>query len=139
MTDFLDSNVLVYLVDAGNPEKQATSRRLVQAALRSGQGQVSFQVVQETLNTITRKFRTTVNPLDARQLMNEVLVPLWRIMPTPRLYEQALDLQTRYGYSFYDSLIIAAALAAGCTRLLSEDMQHGQRVESLTIVNPFLT
>jgi predicted nucleic acid-binding protein len=139
MTDFLDSNVLVYLVDAGNPEKQATSRRLVQDALRSGQGQISFQVVQETLNTITRKFRTTVTPLDARQLMNEVLVPLWRIMPTQRLYEQTLDLQTRYGYTFYDSLIVAAALAAGCTRLLSEDMQNGQRIEGLTIINPFLT
>jgi predicted nucleic acid-binding protein len=58
-------------------------------------------------------------------------------MPTQRLYEQALDIQSRYQYSFYDSLIIAAALDGGCTRLLSEDLQHGQRIESLTIENPF--
>ena len=58
-------------------------------------------------------------------------------MPTRALYQRALDLQTRYQFRFYDALIVAAALAAGCTRLYSEDLQHGQRIEGLTIVNPF--
>src|SRR3954447_16952310 len=112
MTDFLDSNILIYLVDSGNPGKQETARRLVQDVLRTGEGQISFQVVQETLSVITRKFQAPVNSPDARQLMDEVLMPLWRVMPTRGLYDRALDLQGRYGYSFYDSSIVAAALAA---------------------------
>ena len=58
--------------------------------------------------------------------------------PSLSLYRRALDLQTRYRYGFYDSLVIAAALDAGCTRLYSEDLQDGQRIEGLTIKNPFL-
>ena len=53
------------------------------------------------------------------------------------LYHRALAIRARWRYGFYDSLVIAAALAAGCTRLLSEDLQHGQQIESLTIVDPF--
>ncbi len=53
------------------------------------------------------------------------------------LYRSALQLQLRWRFSFYDSLIVAAALEAGCKRLLSEDLQHGQRIETLTIENPF--
>jgi predicted nucleic acid-binding protein len=58
-------------------------------------------------------------------------------MPSRGLYEQALNIQGRYGYGFYDSLIIAAALEAACSRLISEDFQDGQRIEGLRIVNPF--
>lgn len=58
-------------------------------------------------------------------------------MPTPTLYQRCLDLQARYNYGFYDSLILAAALHAGCSRLLSEDFHHGQRIEGLTLENPF--
>jgi predicted nucleic acid-binding protein len=65
-------------------------------------------------------------------------VPLWRISPSQALYDRALDLQARYRYGFYDSLVIAAALDAGCTQLYSEDLQDGQRIEGLTITNPFL-
>jgi predicted nucleic acid-binding protein len=135
--DFIDSNVLVYLVDSSHPEKRATARGLVRDALRTGDVQISFQVVQETLNVITRKFQRTVTPDDARQLLQEVLVPLWRVMPTQALYERALDVHERYKYSFYDSLIIAGALRAGSTRLYSENLQHGQRIEGLTVENPF--
>jgi predicted nucleic acid-binding protein len=55
----------------------------------------------------------------------------------PGLYHRALDIQARYRYGFYDALIIAAALSDGCSRLYSEDFQDGQRIEGLTIVNPF--
>src|SRR5881396_1360790 len=121
--DFLDSNVFVYLLDAANPQKSATARRLVAEALGSKDGRISFQVIQETLSVLTRKFQRTVTRDDVRQMLDQVLVPLWRVMPTQGLYERALDIQARYGYAFYDSLIVAAALSAGCTRLLSEDLQ----------------
>jgi predicted nucleic acid-binding protein len=136
--DFLDSNVFLYLLDGSAPEKGSIARRLVQDALQTGEGRISFQVIQETLNVITRKFQVPVTAADARQLMNDVLVPLWRIMPSQRLYERALDVHARYQFGFYDALIVAAALSDGCTRLLSEDLQHGQQIEGLTIENPFL-
>jgi predicted nucleic acid-binding protein len=66
------------------------------------------------------------------------LSPLLRIYPSVVLYRRSLNIQSRYQYSFYDSLIIAAALEAGCKTLYSEDMQHGQRIEQVTIKNPFL-
>jgi predicted nucleic acid-binding protein len=87
---------------------------------------------------LTRKLSTVVTAMDARRFLDEVLVPLWKIMPSQALHERGLDIQARYQYSFYDALIIAAALSAGCTRLLSEDLQHGQRIEGLRIENPFV-
>ena len=74
---------------------------------------------------------------DARAYLDHVLTPLLHVTASAQLYHRGLDIQDRYHYSFYDSLIIAAALEAGCARLLSEDMQDGQRIDSLTIVNPF--
>ena len=74
------------------------------------------------------------------RFLEEILIPLWRIHqinPTPELYRGGLRIRARYGFSFYDSLIVAAALEAGCTTLYSEDMQDGQRIEGLTIRNPF--
>jgi predicted nucleic acid-binding protein len=59
-------------------------------------------------------------------------------MPSESLYARTLELHGRYRFSFHDSLIIAAALQAGCTRLLTEDLQHGQMIEGLRIENPFL-
>lgn len=64
-------------------------------------------------------------------------MPLWTVSPSPALYHRALDVQARYRFSFYDSLIVAAAIEAGCARLYSEDLQDDQRVDGLTIENPF--
>jgi len=66
-----------------------------------------------------------------------VLAPLFRIPASIRLYHRCLDVQARYGYAFYDALIVAAALDAGCALLYSEDLQDGQRIDGLTIENPF--
>jgi predicted nucleic acid-binding protein len=74
---------------------------------------------------LTRRVRPAISPGDARRFLDSVLVPLWRVMPTPSFYRRGLELQARYGFSFYDALIVAAALDACCTRLCSEDLQHG--------------
>ena len=86
---------------------------------------------------ILRGFTPAATPDEARRLTVSVLQPLWKVMPSVALYMHAMDLRAQYGYAFYDSTIIAAALEAGCDRLLTEDMQDGQRMEGLTIVNPF--
>ena len=73
----------------------------------------------------------------ARSYLDTVLVPLLQVPAIAALYHRALDVQARWRFGFYDSLIVAAALAAGCRRLLTEDLQHGQQIETLTIHNPF--
>ncbi len=135
--DFLDSNVLVYLVDEADAVKHAAARDLVHDALRNGTGVISFQVVQETLNVLTRKLRVIARTEDAEYFMQQTLIPLWRVQPSAALYAAAMQIQQRQGFGFYDSLIVAAALEAGCRRLLSEDLQHGQRIGKLRIENPF--
>ncbi|MFN0160666.1 MAG: PIN domain-containing protein [Burkholderiales bacterium] len=134
---FIDTNVFIYHLDQSDKHKHAVAERIVSEALATGNACISFQVVQECLNTILRKARGTLQPEQARMYLDTVLVPLQQGAASPSLYHRALDVQTRYRFSFYDSLIVAAALAAGCRRLLSEDLQDGQRIEDMTIVDPF--
>lgn len=131
----LDTNVIIYLLDGSNSKKSRRAEKLVQSGLRERSYCISQQVIQETLNVATQKLNFA--PEDAERLLDKTLLPLLRIAPAARLYERGLRIQSRYLYSFYDSLIIAAALEAGCKNLYSEDLQDGQRIEQLTIVNPF--
>ena len=135
--EFIDTNVFVYLFDETDDRKRIKAKEIVRAALETRSARISHQVVQETLNVVTRKLPTPMTVEKARQFLEQVLMPLWQIMPSPVLYRRGLEIQARYGFSFYDSLIVAAALESGCNRLFSEDMQHGQHVEGLTIENPF--
>jgi predicted nucleic acid-binding protein len=137
MAEFLDTNVLVYLFDRRDPRRSTIAAGLVAAAAER-EAMISFQVVQETLNVLTRRLDPPLSAADARAALDDVLAPLWRIGPSRELYAAALDLRERYGFGFYDSLIVAAALAGGCSRLLSEDLQHGQQIDALRIENPFL-
>ena len=132
---FIDSNVFVYLFDETNEHKRERAVRLVRQALENDSGCISYQVVQETINVLTRKL--DVAPDDARKLLDRTLAPLWKVNPTRTLYDRGLDMQTRYRFSFYDSLIVAAALEAGCKTLYTEDLKHGQRIEGVTVTNPF--
>jgi predicted nucleic acid-binding protein len=132
---FIDSNVVVYLLDDTAPEKQRRAESLIVEGLDRGDCCISHQVVQETLNVATRKLNFTVE--DASRLLDRILQPLRKVMPTTAMYQRGLIIQSRYRYSFYDSLIVAAALEAGCKTLYSEDMQNGQEIERLTILNPF--
>ena len=136
--DFLDANIILYGIDAGAPEaKRRISQQILGRALAEKSGVISWQIVQETLHVTARKFKTAVSDADRSALLREVLVPLWTVHPDPALYQAALELQAKLGFAFYDSLVVAAALHAGCKRLLTEDLQHGQRIGSLRIENPF--
>ena len=135
--DFVDSNVFVYLFDETDERKRDVADRILETALQARSTSISFQVVQETLNVVTCKLPASMTAEDAGRFLERVLAPLWRISPSLALYRRALEVQARYHYSFYDSFIIAAALDADCTRLYSEDLQDGQKIEGLTIENPF--
>lgn len=134
---FLDTNILVYTFDAARPAKQAKARELVENALEHQTGVISYQVVQEMLNVATRKFARPLGPQKAQRYLTEVLEPLCAVFASIDLYGKALALQERWRYSLYDCLIIASALQAGCRTLYSEDLQHGQSIETLTIIDPF--
>jgi predicted nucleic acid-binding protein len=138
-TDFLDTNILVYAVDLDNPEKRPIAQRIIANALADQTAVISFQVVQETLQALTRKSRVVATSEDAQDFLLNVLTPLWQVHPSTTIYARALNVQSRFGFSFYDSLILAAALESGCKRVLTEDLQHGQHVDGLRIENPFLT
>jgi predicted nucleic acid-binding protein len=134
---FLDTNILIYCFDPGEPGKQRRAREIVESALRDGRAVIGTQVIQEFLNLATRKFAAAFTGHDLRTYLETVLWPLCRVFPDAALYQLALDVRDETGFSFYDSLIVAGALAAGCTRLYSEDMQHGRVIRGLLIVNPF--
>ena len=137
MPDFLDSNVFVYLFDSQDDRKRGIAQGLVERGLGNDSACISHQVVQETLNVVTRKLTPALPPEAVQRFMAHSLLPLWRVMPSAALHAKALGLRGRWQLSFYDALIVAAALEAGCKRLLSEDLQHGLRIEGLRIENPF--
>ena len=134
---FIDTNVFVYHLDSTDKRKHRIAEGIVRDALADGQACISFQVVQECLNVALRKAAVPLAPDQARAYLDVVLLPLMQVQPSAALYHRALDVQQRWRFGLYDSLIVAAALAAGCTRLLSEDLQHGQRIDTLAIHNPF--
>ncbi len=134
---FLDTNVLIYTFDDRAPDKRDRARTLVSQALSTRQGLISYQVVQEFLNVATRKFERPMTRRDAAEYLDRVLAPLCEVHSSIDSYRTALELQERWGYSFYDSRIVGAALAAGCERLYSEELQDGQQIGELTIENPF--
>lgn len=135
---FLDTNVFIYMFDSRDIVKQQRARQLVGHAIEMDGGCISYQVIQEFLNVLTKKDLGPSTRMELGILLEKYLVPLCRVHSSVALIQRTLDLQERWQYSFYDSLIIAAALQAGCTTLYSEDLQHGQKIETLIIVNPFL-
>lgn len=134
---FVDTNVFIYQLEALDPRKSAIAERIIGDALVTGNACISFQVVQECLNTMLRKAEIPLNTDETRAYLENVLTPLFRVPASVELYRLGLSIQARYRYSFYDALIIAAALSAGCKRLYSEDLHNGQQIEGLTIENPF--
>ena len=134
---FLDTNILVYSFDHSNPAKQTEAVRLVKTALQNGKGVISSQVIQEFINVATKKFETAFTLEDCRKYLDTVLSGLCRVFTSIELYKHSLDIMERWGYSHYDSLIIAAALQADCETLYSEDLHHHQKIRDLIIIDPF--
>lgn len=130
--NFLDTNIIIYSV--GNDDsKRKTSIKLI-----SQSPTLSVQVLNETANTLLRKFKMPVQDV---QTITKTLAKECKIEPlTENTHFLALDIKDRYQFSLYDSLIIASALTAKCNVLYSEDMQNGQIIHGqLQIINPFST
>jgi len=130
---FLDTNIIIYAHSDVEPEKQ----KIAQGIISNNDTTISTQVLQEAANTLTRKFKHTWK--EVSKVLEEAATNNILHTNTNDTIMAACNVADRYGFSFYDSLIIAAALEFGCDTLYSEDLHDGQLVEnSLTIVNPFL-
>ena len=111
---------------------------LVKRAVTTQRGVVSYQVVQEFFNVALRRFAQPMTKGDAEDYLATVFIPLLAVHSSPGLYEAALQLTGRGGLSWYDSLIVAAAIEGQCDVLYTEDLQHGRKFGSLQILNPFV-
>jgi predicted nucleic acid-binding protein len=135
---FIDTNVIVYTFDTADRKKQAVARAIVSAGLSSGRGVISTQVVQEFLNVALRKFTRPMTGTEARRYMRGVLMPMCRHSPSMDFYERATRLMDAASVSFYDALVLAAAIEAGCSTLVTEDFQNQRLFEGVRVVNPFV-
>jgi predicted nucleic acid-binding protein len=134
---FLDTNLLVYSFDEANPAKRDKARELIEQALQSRRGVISWQVAQEFMNVALNKWQKPMTPADAREYLQTVLHPLCYVYPSSEIWLAALRIAEESRYRFYDSLIVAAAIQSGATILYSEDLQDGRRFGPLQICNPF--
>lgn len=135
---FLDTNIFVYSFDRSAVVKARKATQLIRKALTTQKGIISYQVVHEFFHVALRKFSRPMKAADAEQYLGTVFRPLLSVHSSPALYAEALNLQARSGLSWYDSLIVCAAIQAQCDLLFTEDLQHGQRFGSLQVANPFL-
>ena len=135
---FLDSNIFIYSFDANAPAKAKRAVQLIRQAVDSGRGIVSYQVVQEFFNVALRRFSRPMHVEEAEQYLMTVFRPLLAVHSSPALYHEALQIAGRFQLRWYDSLIVTAALDSQCQTLYTEDLQHGQQIEGLRIINPFV-
>jgi predicted nucleic acid-binding protein len=133
---FADTNVLVYLFDAGDPRKQQRARRLL--AEDASRLVLSGQVLAEFYVTVTRKLAPPLSAAEAEAAVTEFCA--FEVVPLDApLVRKGVSRARRDRLSFWDALIVEAALASGCERLLTEDFQEGRVFDGrLAVANPFL-
>lgn len=131
---FVDTNVLLYALDDADGTKQAAARSWRSELWKSKRGRLSFQVLQEFYAVVERKWPASRS--EARAEIRDLLV--WRPVPTDGdVLDRGWDIQDRYGLSFWDSLIVAAAMTSSCRYILTEDLQHKQELDDIVVLNPF--
>ena len=129
---FLDSNILVYSYSVTEIDKQLIARKLVESTYSF----ISTQVLQELCNIVTRKFKFSYE--QAITAVNESCQNNSLHINTENTVLQVCRIAERYGFSFYDSMVVSAALESNCTIIYSEDLHDGQVIdEKLTVKNPF--
>lgn len=131
---FFDTNILVYTVDKKDEFKTLKSREIIKYVTQDHAPVISTQVLQEFYNASTSKLR--IDKIIIKNLVhnykNTEIITIDLL-----IIEQAIDISILFQLSFWDSLIIAAAEQANCTYLISEDLNNGQRIRGIEILNPF--
>jgi predicted nucleic acid-binding protein len=134
---FVDTNILIYAYDRAAGEKRARAKEVVKHLWDQGSGVLSTQVLQEFYVNITRKVAQPLSLTKARAILTTYLS--WRVETiTPLGVIQAAEIHERYQVSFWDAMIIVAAIQSGSQSILTEDLNHGQLIEGIRIENPLL-
>ena len=134
---FFDSNILIYRFSPLEALKQERARELIRQAVAAGNGVISYQVVQEVLNVGLKGATGLLAMREANLLLQSFSQDFKIVAWSLSLVDRALQIKERYEFQWYDSLVLSAALEAKCETLYTEDLQHGQRIEGLVVVNPF--
>jgi predicted nucleic acid-binding protein len=133
---FVDTNVFVYDQDCSAPVKQRAAHEWLRFLWTTQRGRTGAQALSEYYTTVTRKLKPGRDPALAREDVRDLQV--WRPVPVDvELVTRAWGLEDRFFLSWWDALIVAAAQTAGCGALLTEDLQDGQELEGLLVVDPF--
>lgn len=132
---FLDSNVLAYCDDPREPAKQRRAVEVLADLAGADRAVLSTQVLKEYFVTATRKLHI---PAEAARARVAVLARLDVVIIRPELILGAIDLHRLHGISFWDALIVRSAAVAGCGRIYTEDLNHGQVIDGVRIENPFV-
>jgi predicted nucleic acid-binding protein len=131
---FVDTNIFVYADDAAAKTKRPRARKVLSELIRDRRAVVSTQVMQEYFVTAVKKLGMSAARARTRV---EALHRLDVVVIRPDLILSAIDLHRLHSISFWDALVVKSASAAGCARLLTEDLNEGQVIAGVTIENPF--
>ena len=134
--DFLDTNVLVYAYDPSDARKQLLAQAIVAKALE-GEGVASTQVLSEFAATLLLKMSPPARPGEVAEVL-DYLSPIKLVSPDFGVVRRAVEACSAYGIHFYDGMIVAAAERGGCRRILSEDLNAGQKYFQIPVENPFV-
>jgi predicted nucleic acid-binding protein len=134
---FVDTNVLVYCFDNRDIDKRDRARAWVTACWTRHCGRTSTQVLNEFYSIARRKFPNAISAGDARAEVRRY--QNWRPWAVDHpTVETAWAIESRYGINYWDALIVASAQQQACSHVITEDLQHEQRIDSVQILNPFL-
>lgn len=136
MRSFFDTNILVYLFDEDNPEKKAQAQVLLEKETESGRALLSTQVLQEFFVAVTRKLEVPLPVEKAEEVVGQLMV-LTLVEISGSHILKAIRKSINLQFSFWDALIIEAAVSGGASILYTEDLQHGQTIDNVKILNPF--
>ncbi len=134
---FFDTNLLVYQFDQSSPAKRQQAIALIEKTILSGQAVTSSQVVQEFMNVAVNRFKTQIEAHETQLILQDLLIPLCRHFPSADYYQRTLLLHRQNSLSFYDAMIIQAAVDLECAVLYSEDLQSGRSYGNTKVINPF--
>ena len=134
---FADTNLLIYARDPRrDPVKHQRARQWLEQLWRDRSGRLSTQVLNEYYTVVTQKLTPALSPEEAQTEIRTFFAWRPRALDTATI-EQAWQVQGRYRFNWWDTLIVAAAQLSGCGQLLTEDLQAGQNLEGVVVVNPF--
>jgi predicted nucleic acid-binding protein len=136
MRSFFDTNILVYLFDDDAPDKKLRAQSLLEKETAAGRALLSTQVFQEFYVTVTQKLTVPLSSDNAEEVIRR-LMALPHVEINSRHILGAIQKSQKFRLSFWDALIIEAAITGGADVLFTEDLQHGQVIEQLKIQNPF--